>query len=95
MHHLSCRGETQSLIQLLHACDDNTDLLIKKDQEYAQYIATAKSEERVAQRTQANQDILMEQSSNMFIQTAEHVRLVRSLHIVNVWTDVLKPLQYR
>lgn len=39
------RGESQSLVQLLHACDDNATLLVKKDQEYAQYIANSPSNE--------------------------------------------------
>ena len=39
------RGESQSLVQLLHACDDNATLLVKKDQEYAQYIANTPSNE--------------------------------------------------
>ena len=40
------RGESQSLVQLLHACDDNTDLLVRKDKEYAQHIANTPSDER-------------------------------------------------
>ena len=35
-HH---RGESQSLVQLLHARDDSSDLLTKKDLEYATYLA--------------------------------------------------------
>ena len=40
------RGESQSLVQLLHACDDNTDLLVRKDKEFAQHIANTPSDER-------------------------------------------------
>lgn len=57
------RGETQSLIQLLHVYDDASDLLTKKDQEYAQYVATAKSDERIQTTNQQNRDMMIEQAS--------------------------------
>ena len=56
-------GETQSLIQLLHVYDDASDLLTKKDQEYAQYVATAKSDERIQTTNQQNRDMMIEQAS--------------------------------
>ena len=39
------RGESQSLVQLLHAHDNDSELLMKKDEEYAQYIAANNSDE--------------------------------------------------
>ena len=38
-------------------------MLTKKDHEYAQYVATAKSEERTQSFNQQNQDMMIEQAS--------------------------------
>ena len=42
-------------MQLLHACDDDSDLLLKKDEEYAQYIAANHSDEFRRQNPPATQ----------------------------------------
>lgn len=57
-------------MQLLHARDDDSDLLLKKDEEYAQYIAANHSDEfrrqnppAAQQRSLALQDAYIEQTS--------------------------------
>ena len=54
------RGESQSLVQLLHAHDNDSELLMKKDEEYAQYIAANNSDEY---RRRVVQDDVIEQES--------------------------------
>ena len=51
---LILRGESQSLVQLLHACDDSSDLLVRKDKEYALHIANTPSDERPRTTTQSS-----------------------------------------
>lgn len=63
--------------------DDVSDLLIKKDQEYARYVEKAKSEEKAVQ-WRINQDVLVEQTSipgstAVYAPTPEQVRFVDSL----------------
>ena len=57
-------------MQLLHARDDDSDLLLKKDEEYAQYIAANHSDEfrrqnppAAQQRSLTLQDAYIEQTS--------------------------------
>lgn len=70
---MTSRGESESLIQLLHACDEDTDLLVKKDQEYAQYIATTNSNERPAvTQTQGMRDELVEHTSSSILTEAKN-----------------------
>ena len=70
---MTSRGESESLIQLLHACDEDTDLLVKKDQEYAQYIATTNSNERPAvTNTQGMRDELVEHTSSSILTEAKN-----------------------
>ena len=54
------RGESQSLVQLLPAHDNDSELLMKKDEEYAQYIAANNSDEY---RRRVVQDDVIEQES--------------------------------
>lgn len=69
---LSHRGESQSLIQLLHACDDDTNLLVKKDQEYAQYIATTTSDDHPTMtQPQGMRDEIVEQASSSILTEAK------------------------
>ena len=66
------RGESQSLIQLLHACDDDTNLLVKKDQEYAQYIATTTSDDHPTMtQPQGMRDEIVEQASSSILTEAK------------------------
>ena len=69
---IMCRGESQSLIQLLHACDEDTDLLVKKDQDYAQYIATTNSDDHpTVTQPQGMRDEFVEQASSSLLTEAK------------------------